>query len=176
MPDNRRPSIAVWILLALLALCALDVAWRYDELPDRIAVHFGVDGQADRWDSKAGFAVTCAIAEVFVLVIFLGVPALIRRTPDRWLRLPNKSYWLVPERRASALGKVVSTLHWNGVASAFLLLVCFDALMRVALGLQEGLGAGFLWTFIAYMIFVPGSAVWLVLQLRVPRAEMERTP
>ena len=52
------------LLIALLALCAVNFAAHlvfYPALPETVPIHWGFDGQADGWGSKATILVMAAL-------------------------------------------------------------------------------------------------------------------
>jgi hypothetical protein len=83
----------VWLGFAAFVFCS--VGW----LPERVATHFGVDGQPNGWETRGGYVQFIlafgAGAPAFVLATF----ALIRRGGGWGLNIPHKEFWLAPERR-----------------------------------------------------------------------------
>ncbi len=113
---------AAWRALA----CAI-VAWVWLSLPaqpDSMAVHFGVDGRADRRAPKTNHAWTMTGAVLLMGVAVDGAAALVRRLSGRWINLPNREYWLDPSRRERTVARIRILLdRFAFVQFAFLLLV-----------------------------------------------------
>ena len=90
-------------------------------LPPVVASHFGLGGQADAFMSRGAYLGVMLVA---IVVIPLGVALLGRwaaALPDAMVKLPNKAYWLAPERRAATLAPLAARLEWLSVAlTAFL--------------------------------------------------------
>ncbi|MGC4074857.1 MAG: DUF4019 domain-containing protein [Nibricoccus sp.] len=85
-----------------LILYALHLLWAFstaDELPARVASHFGVSGRADGFMIKSSYlAFTCLVP--LVLGFFLQVLArIVVRLPDRFINVPHRAIWLAPDRR-----------------------------------------------------------------------------
>ena len=62
------------LLIALLALCAVNFAAHlvfYPALPETVPIHWGFDGQADGWGSKATILVMAALPAGMVLLMAL---------------------------------------------------------------------------------------------------------
>ena len=103
---SRLPQI----ILLLLAAGYLVWLWTTGpQLPERVATHFDIHGQANGWMSRDGilWSMTC---------FGLGLPLLIvlafhspRLMPSRFINLPHREHWLAPTRRES-------TLRWIGTA------------------------------------------------------------
>jgi hypothetical protein len=71
-----------------------------------------------------------------VVVLLLVLPALLRRVPTQLINLPNRDYWLAPERRAASLDRVGSWLSWFALATGALL--CFVVELTIRANLEQG--------------------------------------
>ena len=100
------------ILLVLgLVLVGLNVllGMHYHPLmPDQMACHFDMAGNVNGWQSKSMFY---GIFYGSLAIVFFScfLPALLMgKLPHNMINLPNKSYWLAPERRESTMNSVAS--------------------------------------------------------------------
>ena len=113
---NKTRNILIFLTIIYLA----QLAYFYPQLPEQVASHFNYLGEPDGWMSKGSFTVF----QVFLLVFILGMtsltPVLFRVLPDAFINIPNKSYWLAPERREEALRKFAET--GSNLRAALLLL------------------------------------------------------
>ena len=91
--------------LALVAVVLGTAAW----LPDRVASHFGFAGAANGWMTRTGYLVFTAAFPLLLALFFAGISALIKVLPARFCNIPNRDYWLAPERRAATS---VLIRHW----------------------------------------------------------------
>jgi uncharacterized membrane protein len=122
---RRSPLIA----LLLLAVVATLHAWHLTTvLPERVASHFDAAGRPNGWASRAGFVQVYFFVIAVVTVSFASVAVLVARVPDSLINLPNKAYWLAPERRASTLAWITG---WSSLFGAATLLLMM-AIMRQA--------------------------------------------
>jgi hypothetical protein len=90
------------------------------QLPERVASHFNGKGEPDGWMNRGQHVLsTLAFGSglIFFLVIVSIVPFIL---PDNLLSLPNRQYWLAPERRDETRRYIFRQLLW--MAS---LTVCF---------------------------------------------------
>ena len=108
-------------LVLMLALAAIYIVSTGAELPPTVASHFGAGGRADGFGSREGYT-------AFMTGISVGVPLLIalggllaRWLPPGLVNLPNRDYWLAPERRAQATVVVERWLMAFAGALAFFL-------------------------------------------------------
>jgi hypothetical protein len=77
-------------------------------LPPMVASHFVSGGAANAFMPRSGYV-------AFMLVLTIGLPSLLvashvllRRLPATRINLPNRDYWLAPERREATLAYLSS--------------------------------------------------------------------
>jgi uncharacterized membrane protein len=87
----------------------------YVNAPARVAVHFSISGRVDGWAGKEVFLLSM-IFYVFVTGLFLAYPKILLNMPDSVINLPNKRYWLSPERRAATIDAIAEKLYELGTA------------------------------------------------------------
>jgi len=107
-PAGPGYAVAGLLYLALLALLARTAPG----LPDRMATHFGVEGVADAWMSRAGHLLFTAAFPLALGLLFAGLASLIRVLPAHFVNLPNRDYWLAPERRAATIAMLRARFAW----------------------------------------------------------------
>lgn len=92
------------ILVATLAILFLaHLAYYHSSLPERVASHFNAAGEPNGWMSKNAFFAFEIVLYGLVVGLILLVPLGLRRLPVRFINLPNRDYWLAPERRAQTV-------------------------------------------------------------------------
>jgi uncharacterized membrane protein len=107
---------------AILLLCMIGAASLvWPDLPDRIPVHFGIDGRPDGWAEKS-LTSWFVLPGVAVALTFLmgAVRALLSRNP-RWVNLPDRTR--VSDLPAEAQGPVLEMI------SGFLALIQTELLV-----------------------------------------------
>ena len=92
----RRPLI---ILIALLIGFGALVAFTWPQLPEKVATHFGVNGQADGWMSRTSGVFGLCLSALGVAGFVVGIMYAMRFFPRTTLNVPNRDYWFAPERR-----------------------------------------------------------------------------
>lgn len=147
--------------LVWLAACVAYLAvfmWSWATLPDRVASHFDGSGAADDWSSRASFLTIQALVGVFVLAGLPLLGALTTKLPPSMVNLPNKDYWLAPERRAATATAIRDQLVlFTGLCGLFLSWFMYDtvaAQARTPQHLQS--------PWIALAVFVAATIVWIV--------------
>jgi len=117
------------LFLALIAAALTQMVWYYPRLPARVASHFDAAGQVNAFMPKDAFFVIQLVVLGILSGMFLLVPALIVRLPPGMINVPNKDYWLAPERRAHTVHKLETFLvGFGNVMLLFLLLVFREAM------------------------------------------------
>ena len=110
-------------LAASLAAAAASVFLQ----PGRVAIHFGPGGQADGWGGAAANAsILCAIS-LLVFAVFFLMDRVLRVIPPSLVNLPNKDYWLAPERIEST--RLVFAVQFRSFGAATLLLLTIAQLL-----------------------------------------------
>jgi hypothetical protein len=119
-PAPHRVTWAVFIGLLLFAV--LFVTGTASELPLTVASHFDAAGQPNAFMSRGGYI-------RFVLCLCLGLPVIVvgilravySRATD--LKLPNRDYWMAPQRLDRTRAFLVAHGVWFG--SLLVIIVCF---------------------------------------------------
>ena len=126
---NFRISPYLIAGIAVVGFVIRAMYW-YPILPDRVAIHFGIDGMANNWSSKLDFILIIGGVMLFMMMIFFGLTLLLRKMPNTLINLPNKEYWLSPEKRSSTLDAIVLFLNEIGSRTLLLLAVIFELTCR----------------------------------------------
>jgi len=143
---------AIILLLALYAVFAGSLIYAAGELPDRVATHFDFRGNPDGWMSKQADLLLMGVLGVGLPLFMMGMCYATRFLPARLVNIPNREYWLAPERRRQTSAYVAAQSIWLAcVMLAFMtvvhLLVVFanqQSSPRLSTPLILGISTGFL--------------------------------
>jgi uncharacterized membrane protein len=130
MSDTRTPNT---IFFVILAIGILDGLRRFPMLPERLASHFGPSGMPNGWMTKEQFYITYALVLIPALVVEFLVGRRISRKGDARINLPNKEYWLAPERREETFAYFRRFFAWYGCALLALLVYVMGLTLRANL-------------------------------------------
>jgi uncharacterized membrane protein len=133
------PRLALIVFLVLCALCLAQPAYYYPQLPEKVAVHFGVSGTPDSWSGKWAFTLFSYAVVLSILVLFLGISHGMSRIPPALINMPNKDYWLSENRRRETTGFMSRYVLWLGSGTVLFLLDIFHQSIQVSLGRTAGL-------------------------------------
>jgi uncharacterized membrane protein len=157
MPDatlpstHRRFGLAHLVFVLLLAALLGQMAWYYPQLPATMASHFDGAGRANAFMPKQMFMTLHLGVAGLLTVVFLLMPMVIVRLPPSLINLPNKDYWLAPERREHSGRVIQGFLVGYGNATLFLLVVVFGDAMRASLMPVPRL-SNRVWVMIAFLL------------------------
>jgi uncharacterized membrane protein len=153
----RLPQIAI---VVMLAAAAVQLAYFYPHLPAVIASHFNAAGIANSWQPKGAFVGAMCFVYALLAGMYLLLPQLMMSMPPSLINLPNKAYWLAPERRLLTAHMVGDEIAWLGVAVfGFIIFVTQLAINANLPGANGQLGQA-MWWFVA--IFLVISIAWTV--------------
>jgi serine/threonine-protein kinase len=151
---------ATWmVFIALLLLAIVFISSTVSELPLTVASHFDGAGRANAFMSRSGYARFMLCFAVGVPCIVVGVlTAVYSRATD--FKLPNRDYWLAPERIDRT--RTFLTAHGVWFGSLLVVLSCFVHWLEIAANreqpphLSNALFAGVM------VAFLVATAAWVV--------------
>ena len=161
MTGLKLPRIIFGVIAtAALAECAL----AYAQLPGRMASHFRASGAANGWMPKpAFFAVYAAMICVSALVGFFAPRSIEGKSSDR-INLPNKEYWLAPERRDATFAFFRKSFAWYGCGLLLMLVLAMGLAIQANFSAPPRMPAGpILSVIVGFVLF---NVAWVIGLLR----------
>jgi uncharacterized membrane protein len=106
-----------WILPCLaLAFCYLVFGAylfsSYEGLPARVATHFDIMGRPNGWMSRDGLIEFMLGFGILTPAFVVGSMAGVGYIPVSFVNLPNRDYWLAPERRRATSAILLRFALW----------------------------------------------------------------
>lgn len=114
----RSPLVLLSVIVVLLIGFIL---WAHGQLPARVAVHFNGSGIPDRWSGKGELTGVTLLIVVLLFAQFSVGAILARNVPVKWWNLPNRDYWLAPERSGQTMMTVAKALLHIGIVTLILI-------------------------------------------------------
>lgn len=165
---KTRISVPLGAMLAIIPLAAAQMAYYAPLLPERIATHFGATGQPNGWMTKEAFLTSYAVLLLFDALMLGGIALALPKMPTETINLPNKEFWLAPERREATMRFVSEQMLWFGVATQALLVGIMQSVFQANLTPAPSLG-GDVWIFlVGYLAYTGFWTVGLVRRFRLP--------
>ena len=88
-----------FFFLIILLICVFETARLWFLSPARMASHFNFQGSPDGFMPKLEFFISQGQVALTVIGLGLVMQLLVLITPARWINLPNREYWLIPEHQ-----------------------------------------------------------------------------
>ncbi len=164
----KQPWIALVTLLFLLLLGWAQLATYYVFMPPRVASSFDLAGRPEGWTGKSEFCLTCAAFLPAIAAVFAALGLGCGKIPDRLVSLPNKDYWLAPERRRETHRFLSVWLLWMGNATLVFVMACVHLTMAANLSPPPDLGLSLWWPVAVYLLFTAAWCGVLYWRLRRP--------
>ena len=161
-PETRaaRRDVALLVILVIGAL--LHLVGNYPTLPEQVPSHFDAHGVVDGWMSRDAFVGTMATVYAMTGGLFLVLVQFLPRLPTGVVNLPNRAYWLAPERRTASLAELARRLSRIGAVTVVLIIGLVQETILVARGERQTLDA-FVLVMAVYGVF---TVVWSIALVR----------
>jgi uncharacterized membrane protein len=159
--DPRQPKL---VYLVMLALGVLEWARAYAQLPAVMAVHFAAGGAANGFAPKQLFFILMLLLVGLSAFLAFAAPLVLASKPPERLNLPNRSYWLAPERREETFRLFRAQFGWFGCAVLFVLLYGTSRSIAANLAADHRFDSiGMFYVIIGFVLF---TLVWVIRFLR----------
>ena len=115
------PSLVLRLLFAVIVIGATAFVYMTSgQLPDPVASKFNTDGHATSWMSRDAYRALMTFGALAVPLALLAVQVWLPRAKPRFISIPNRDYWLTPERRPQVLAYLERhTLIFGSTAPLF---------------------------------------------------------
>lgn len=159
---NRNPFIALLFAVG----CVLSAGQHYyywTQLPERIATHFGADGQPNDWMSKAAGTLLICAFQIGIPLLLFSISSIVSVLPASMINIPHREYWLHPDRRTQSLEWMHRMMSWIAVLSMLFMSaishLTFEANMAET-GLNIKVFASALICYLIAVFAIAGRSLW----------------
>lgn len=151
-PDSPRLPRSIFAAIVLAAIA--QSIFSFPQLPERMASHFGASGLPNGWMTKEAFFILYAVMiGLAAAVEFFPARSIARSSPAR-INLPNKEYWLAPERRAGTFAYFAQFFAWYGCAVLSTEVIAIGLAIQTNLNPPPRMPVGPIFTLIsAFLLF-----------------------
>jgi uncharacterized membrane protein len=154
-----KHSVSSVLFCVLLVFAAVFVSLTASLLPSEVASHFSTAGAADGFMPRTAYLVlmlALALAMPVVMVLTLGS---VLRKPRAPINLPNRDYWLGPERRADTVAFLQR--HMLRFGSLLIAFICFVHWLVVRANAHEPARLSDSWLVAGIVLFIVATALWV---------------
>ncbi len=164
------------LFFLLIIVSFLQMVYYLPLMPDSMASHFDGSGRANGWAPRSGFFILYAGLIALLLLLFQVLPRQFNRFPDNLINLPNKSYWLAPERREATFAAIEKQMTVFGNATMMLIIGTMQLVFRTNLDESRRMSAESMWIMLAaYILISIISTVNFIRKFRKPQqAQLKR--
>ena len=156
-----------WVIFVGLIVATLGcLAYYYPRLPDTVASHFGGSGKPDGWTGKQAFAALQVGMIGFMATGFIITTLHLPRFPSYMINLPNRDYWLAPERKQETLANICASLIGFANVTMLFMLGVMILTFRANLAPEKSLSNWFWFYLIAYLLYTVIWTVMIILRYR----------
>jgi serine/threonine-protein kinase len=167
MASIRTSLIALAVLYFLFGIL---LAMASFQLPPNVASHFGFSGEANGWMGRTMYLVFMALFGMIFPMIPPLAGLLMGRVPTSVINLPNKEYWLAPERRAGTMAFLISQLLRLAVLELGLVIVLHQLVVD-ANRQQPPRMSNVVWGVLAVFLVFMAAWIWsLIRHFKLPQA------
>jgi hypothetical protein len=154
--------IGLSVLVLLLALNAGLIGHYYPILPARVGLYeydeSGPSAEPTVWMAKGWFAALLVAVFVLIPLVLMAVEWILSKLFKRSIRIPNRDYWLAPERKSKTEARRFSFMFWLANATELLMTGILLIVLRTVLGHPEVLRWAPYVVVGGYLIFVASSS------------------
>ncbi len=94
--------------IVVLLICTFEIVRLWNITPPQMAAHFNIQGNPDRFVSKPEFFWYQIQTMLVVIAISIPLQVLFLILPVNLINMPQRDYWLAPERRAETVDRLSS--------------------------------------------------------------------
>ena len=162
----NRSIVAFTALVIVLAGVVVSLLLASGHLPPRVASHFNGAGAPDGWMLRNTYLWSMAGIALGMTVFVVGNFYSIRYFPSSMINMPNRDYWLAPDRRKETFEIIFRAGVWLATLQAALLLGV-HLLVVAANASQPVLLSGQVWfLLVAFLLATISWAYFLIQRFR----------
>ncbi len=139
------------IMMILIGIYILQCYVYYPILPEYVATHFNFSGLADRWSPKIYLIFSLGSVMLLIILLIPGITILIQKFPKN-INVPNKEFWLAPDRRELTMNIIDSYLLSIGNTTLALIVGSAQMIFQANMNKTVNMGSSFLFLVLGFII------------------------
>jgi serine/threonine-protein kinase len=156
--QSSRPDNSIAAFVALLVAALVFVYYTSGSMPKIVASHFSSSGDATGFLPRTLY-VQLTLAVVLLPPVFLVyLPRRTLRRPKARINLPNRDYWLAPERRAHTIE--VLARQCTRFGEMLLVFLCYAHYLVVRANAQTPPRLATGWFLAGLVVFLGFTVLW----------------
>jgi hypothetical protein len=106
---SRIPAVLLLLGYAIFFSCLFAIR---SKLPLHVASHFDAKGLPDGWMPRTMFVKFMGVFGFLFPVFIVGINFVLRYLPAKAFNMPNRNYWMAPERRQQTFQFLLMHSFW----------------------------------------------------------------
>jgi uncharacterized membrane protein len=155
----KSKYIGLLILFLLVSLNLGLSGYYYTVLPPRVASEFDLLGNPKSWMPKGTFVIFNVCLLILLPAFLLSVAWICTKLPKWMIDMPNKDYWLAPERKAQTAATLFLFILWLTDGLELFLTALVGLVYRANMGHAEAMRLAPDIFLVCFLTFI---AVWIV--------------
>ncbi|GAB4295610.1 MAG: hypothetical protein Kow0098_18040 [Ignavibacteriaceae bacterium] len=107
---NLTLRISIMTFIILVAFYVIELIYFYPQLGENVITHIDISGNPDGWMSKDSAYIVFGFLLIILTAVFSGIYYIIPGFSEDMISIPNKEYWLKPERKEYSLNLIRSMI------------------------------------------------------------------
>jgi uncharacterized membrane protein len=161
--------VAISLIGALVVTVVGRIALVWDRLPYLMASHFGISGTPNAWMPRGQFFSFIAAVGGGTILLFATARLWLRIIPAQLVNIPNRDYWMAPDRRVASVDRMGTWMAWFGVGMTAFLAFVVELALRANLERSRLANRPLLFALVTYALVVILSIAKLYREFQIPR-------
>ncbi|EEF58812.1 DUF1648 domain-containing protein [Pedosphaera parvula] len=132
----RVPAILLLLAYVSFLICLFATE---SKLPLQVATHFNGGGRPDGWMTRLMFLKFMGIFGFMFPLLIVGINFLIRFLPQSSFNMPNRGYWMAPERRPQTFRFFLDHSLWLALFAAMFVAFIYLLVLQANLSMPPKL-------------------------------------
>ena len=142
------------IFAVLICAVIAQVIYYYPRIPNIVASHFDGLGAPNGWSSKAVFFGIYLAVILMTVLIFVVLPKFSITSRVKGLKIPNREYWLEPDRREATIQFYRKHFLAFGIVNTLFALVVIQLVIQANFKEEPRLDFLIVWVLGLFFVFV----------------------
>ncbi len=152
------------MLFVTVVISIIQQLYYYPKLPYKVAIHFNANGIPDNFSDKLFSALLQVGIIVFMTIVIFVADYFVKHGSDDFINIPNRKYWLAPERRKRTIDLLSTFVYWLGILTNVFLLFASQLLIYVNLKPTVSIGHNF-WEYLTVYLLAIFISIWVFFRI-----------
>jgi lysylphosphatidylglycerol synthetase-like protein (DUF2156 family) len=162
--------LSLVLFFTLLVSCVAFIVGTFEQLPPRVASHFGLAGESNAWMRRENYLLFMLGFATLLPLFLVASLAWLPRLTSRNIKVPNREYWLAPAQRGETLAALAAFGGWLGCLVAAFIAALHYTVLEANTSVPPQMRGPLLWSVVGG--FIAATLAWQALfslRFRAPR-------